>query len=516
MKVDWIRLSFVFIFIFFQSVVFSQTYLLEVIIKNQPANRVFLGTISGDKFSPVDTLELQQMAGSSTSENDSGLAGAIQQVTSSHQMSKVSMQFPANATPGMYRLIFGQTTYARVMGDSPQQLDFIFNNENIVFETDFKAPQDSLVILQSEENRVWFNFLKKEKELRNHMDLLEKEVDYFQKRIAAVKSSAGAVADVDLQEVEQQAAQKANTFNQLQMERDRFIISAVEKNDGLLASRFIFLFREPVRDGYLSSQERKAFYQKEYFRHIDFSDESLIHSPVLTDKIFEFLVTFNQPDYNQQQREQAYMKAVDAVMSQIEPGKSGSQTNNQVYEFILNYLVSGFESLSMDKVLTYIAENYSGNLCQTDEKTTLERKLEFQKMKNGDVVPDFTMDNLRGETVTLSHVLKPKNLLLFWASWCPHCTEILPQIKVWRRQFQSNELEIIAVSLDTSKPDWQHIVRETRFDEFFNLSDLQKWDGEVAKKYNIYATPTMFIIDNNLRILAKPESMNELIEYFGQ
>src|SRR5690606_37193002 len=145
------------------------------------------------------------------------------------------------------------------------------------------------------------------------------------------KSSSGSVADVDLQEVGLQAAQKSNTFNQLQMERDRFIISAVEKIDGLLASRFISLFREPVRDGYLSSQERKEYYQKEYFRHIDFSDESLIHSPVLTDKIFDYLITYNDPGFNQEQREQEYMKAVDAVMSQIAPVESGSQVNNPVY-----------------------------------------------------------------------------------------------------------------------------------------------------------------------------------------
>jgi peroxiredoxin len=514
MKAHWIRLSFVFIF--FQSFVAAQTYSLTVRIMNQPDNPVVLGTISGDKFSPVDTLELQQMAGSATSENHSGLGGAIQQVTSNHSLSKVSWQFHANATPGMYRLIFGQTTYARVMGDSPQQLDFIYNNENIVFETDFKAPQDSLIVLQSEENRVWFGFLKKEKELQNHLDLLEKEIDYFQTRASAAKSSSGVVAEIDLQELEQQAAQKANTFNQLQMERDRFILNTEEKNKELLASRFISIFREPLRDEYLSQQERNEFYQNEYFRHVDFSDESLIHSQVLTDKIFDYLITYNDPGFNQEQREQEYIKAVDEVMRQIEPVKPGSQANNPVYEFILNYLVSGFEGLNMDKVLTYIAENYSGNICKTDEKTTLERKLEFQNMKPGDLVPDFTINDLRDEPTTLSHILKPRNLILFYASWCPHCKEILPQIKAWRRQFQATELEIIAISLDTSKSDWQQIVRETRFDEFFNLSDLKEWDGEVAAKYNVYATPTMFVIDNNLRILAKPESMNELMEYFGK
>lgn len=478
----------------------AQSYSLQVSIKNQPDNPVVLGTIRGDRFTPVDTLVLQEIASGHQP----------------NQFKKVNWQFPANATPGMYRLVLGQTTYARVMGESPQQLDFVFNNENIILETDFKAPQESLVVVLSDENRVWFDFLKKEKELQNHLDLLEKEVDYFQTRVAAIKSSHQAVAKADLQELEQQTAQKANTFNQLQMERDRFILHTSENNKKLLVSRYVSIFREPLRDGYLSPPERKEFYQKEYFRHIDFSHESLIHSAVLTDKIFDYLVTYNQRDFTKEQREEAYIKAVDAVMGQLEPFIPGSRNNNPVYEFILNYLVTGFERLNMDRILTYMAENYAGNLCQTDEKTTLERKLEFQNMKPGDVVPDFTLDNLRGEPVTLSHVLKTKNLLLFWASWCPHCSEMLPQLKIWRRQFQANELEIIAISLDTSKADWQQTVRETRFDEFYNLSDLKEWDGEVVKNYNIYATPTMFVIDNNLRILAKPNSMSELIEHFGK
>jgi hypothetical protein len=138
MKAHGIRLSFVFMF--FHSFVFAQTYSLNVRIKNQPENPVVLETISGDKFSPVDTLELQKLAGGLPDETNTGSQSAIQQVTSSHQLKKkVSWQFPANATPGMYRLVFGQTTYARVMGESPQQLDFIFNKENIEFETDFNG-----------------------------------------------------------------------------------------------------------------------------------------------------------------------------------------------------------------------------------------------------------------------------------------------------------------------------------------------------------------------------------------
>ncbi len=488
----------------------SQNYTLQVSIKNQPANPVVLGTVSGDKFTPVDTLELQLVTDRSSAENNLGSQGAIQQVTSDHQMNQmkeVSWKFPANATPGMYRLVFGQTTYAKIMDEPPQQLDFIFSKENIVFETDFKAPQDSLKVIDSEENRVWFNFLQKEQLLSDELELLEQEVDYFHKKITAAKSSSEA--ETDLQELEQQASQKANAFNQLQMERNRFIEKTVNNNPGLFTTRLIQTFRKPFRDGYLTEEERRNAVRQEFFRYIDFSDELLINSPVLTDKVFDYLVGYNRPGYSHEQREAAYIKAVDEIMAHLQ------NANEKMAEFILNYLVNGFEGLGMENVLTYIAENYGDNICQTDEKTTLERKLEYRKMKPGTFVPDFTLNDIKGNPVTLSHVLEKRNLILFWAGWCPHCVELLPRIKTWFRQFNPGNFEIIAISLDTSEKEWKETVSAAGFDEFYNLSDLKEkeWDGKVVEDYNVYVTPTMFLIDENLKILTKPETFEELLEF---
>ena len=187
---------------------------------------------------------------------------------------------------------------------------------------------------------------------------------------------------------------------------------------------------------------------------------------------------------------------------------ANTNKNQKVYEFILGYMVHGFEVLKMDNVLNYIAENYSGTTCQTDEKTTLERKLEAQKMKVGTVVPDFTLNDINGDPVTLSQVLKEKTLVLFWASWCPHCNEMIPFIKNWAKQH--NDLEVVAVSLDTSAEEWKNGVLKLGTESWFNLSDLKKWDGEVAAGYNIFATPTLFIIDKNRKILAKPVTVQDL------
>jgi hypothetical protein len=351
--------AFLFVFLlWFCLSAANQPYTLEVSINNQPDNPVVIGAILGDRFLPLDTLE-------------------IHQVTSSHQLKRVKWQFPANAAPSMYRLVFGQTVYARVMNEPPQQLDFVFNNENIVFETDFRAPQDSLLVVLSEENRIWFGFLREEKKLQGQLDITEMELNYYQARITTAMASPEPVPEADMQSFVLQSAQKANVFNQLQLEHNRLISNTLTSHERLYVLRLIGLFRKPLRDGTLSQPERKEIYQQEYFRYFNFSDESLIRTPVLTDKIFDYLTSYNHPSLTQEQREQIYIVAVSRLMKHIEPVAGEDQIPNPVYAFVLNYLVNGFEGLNMNGVLTYIAENYAENLCRTDSKTTLERMLKF-------------------------------------------------------------------------------------------------------------------------------------------
>lgn len=518
----------------------AQPYTLHVNITGQPDNPVVIGKVNGDKFIPSDTLEATAPSLELFTGNRTGIKTPAAMVYKS-----VNYRFDDHATPSMYRIIFGHTTYAKVMGEPPQQLDFIFNNEDIILQTDFKNPPDSISIIKSEENSVWFEFLSAEKEYKAKIKELETEVDYYHSRYKSLEASPEK-GDKDLidkglqrgesskdemtKEIRSEFIQGANRFNQIQIERDMYINQIVNENPHLLAARFIRTFREPFLDGYLNREDREKSYQREFLRYIDFNDEDLLNSALLSDKIFNYLVTFNRKEYTKEQREKAYIIAVDNLMQAImnsgvsRPGltvsanvagrssEGGEIYSAKVYEFLVNYLVHGFEVLKMDNVLTHIADNYSGPLCRSEDKTTLMRKLEAQKMKAGTVAPDFTMDDKDGNAVTLSHILKDQNLLIFWASWCPHCNEMMSLIKSWYTGNQKDGTEIIAISLDSSKSEWLGAVDVTGFEEFYNLSDMKGWDGKVAEAYNVYATPTMFIIDRNRTILAKPVTLREMTE----
>ena len=190
----------------------AQPFRLQLTIKNQPFNELVIGTVRGDIFIPSDT------------------AATNNTITSAGPVKTITWTFPANASPGMYRIVLGQTKYARVMDEPPQQLDFFFNKENIHLITDFNAPSDSVKIILSDENQVWFSFLQKDKEYRQNFLDLEREVNYYQNKLT--EHTAGS----DIADFEQKAAEVANRFNQMQMERDLYIQKTDRKSTRLNSS----------------------------------------------------------------------------------------------------------------------------------------------------------------------------------------------------------------------------------------------------------------------------------------
>lgn len=308
------------IFFFFANIIiftlsgatsFAQTFTVEVQIKNQPNTTIIFGSIKGDDFTPIDSTTINQSFG------------------------KIKFAFPENAHAGVYRINFGMTSAAKILNEPPQLLDFIFDNENLVFETDFKAPVENLKVIKSKENIVWFEFLTRDNVIRQNVEIIEKEIDNNRK----IGNSAKMV---DL----------ANEYNQLQMERDMFVVQTAEESRGLFVSQMIKNLRVPIFDGYLTEEERKASFKKEFFNALSFNNPDLINSTIYTDNLFKYLVSYNQYNYTQKQREEEYIKALDIIVPNI-------KENEEVYQFLMAYLVHGFNVLNMDNIINYISKEYN-------------------------------------------------------------------------------------------------------------------------------------------------------------
>ena len=141
----------------------------------------------------------------------------------------------------------------------------------------------------------------------------------------------------------------SNEFNRVQLDWDLRAAQIIQQNHTLFASKLIEWKRTPLRDAFLSPEERKETYRKEFLQNVNFSDESLIYSTAYTDKIFEFLTLFNEAGLNRQQRTQAYIDAVDMIFAKL-------GQNEKVDQFLIGYLDHGFHVLGMKEVIDHIKE----------------------------------------------------------------------------------------------------------------------------------------------------------------
>lgn len=443
---------------------FSQYYSINAHISSLPVNKIVLTRIYGDDLYAVDSL-----------------------IASGEDF---SFNLPQDSPIGLYRIILGKTKRAEFMGGAPQSIDLIFNRENIIISSNFNFPTDSLKIIESEENKIYYSFLRKHEELESRLQQVYPIVISYPKSTEFFNSAV-------------------NEFHKLQKEQRELVEGFSLEFPGTFASRMIMIYRTPFLEGTWTEMERVLYMREHFFEGLDFDDELLLNSNIYTKKIIDYLSLYRNPNMTQSEQEDLFIEAVDKVLS-------STNKNRDVYGFVLNYLVKGFEKFKFEKVLTHIADNWLGENCETDNRSMLLKRVEsYRKMAPGNIAPDIILEDINGNLVALSESGHEYTMVLFWASWCPHCKSMLPELQKWYNEERKIDMEIMAISIDTSKNEWQQVIEDNRL-PWINCNEPSGWDGKVAIDYNLYATPTMFILDKNRKILAKPVTFYEFTQDLGR
>lgn len=134
-----------------------------------------------------------------------------------------------------------------------------------------------------------------------------------------------------------------------------------------------------------------------------------------------------------------------------------------------------------------------------------------QRYEIGDQAPDFELENVYGEKVSLSNQQGKYVLLTFWASWCPVCRKENKNLVHLYDRYKDSDFEIVAVSLDRSITNWEKAI-DTDHSHWIQVSDLQGVDSEIATSYGVYVTPTTFLISPEGKIVKKNINSEELEE----
>ncbi|MEI6683597.1 MAG: thioredoxin-like domain-containing protein [Bacteroidota bacterium] len=378
--------------------------------------------------------------------------------------------------PGTYRVQWTKDGF----------VDLIWNMEDVKFVTSMKNPDDSLQVISSLENRINRAYAKLDRTSQEKLQLLSPLIDLYPVKDAFYFS---AVKEMErTQHLQQQ-----------------YLDSLVALYPRSFAVRVAKVYQNPFIPASLGKEERMTFLKQHYFDKVDFSDTSLLRSMVFVNKAISYLSLYSNNRLQQKQLEGEFIKAVTVMLG-------AASVNPEVFKFWLDYLVGGFDKYHFDEVITYIADNFQDPYSCEDQprKSALQKKLEtFKKISIGKTAPEISVPDNNGKPVKMTGINSEYTLVVFWSSECPHCTAMMPKLKEYYEKQKPKRFEVLSVSIDTSRVAWTRFLREQKL-PWINVSDLKGFNGKPADDFNIYATPTMFLLDRQKKIVAKPNTLREM------
>lgn len=135
-------------------------------------------------------------------------------------------------------------------------------------------------------------------------------------------------------------------------------------------------------------------------------------------------------------------------------------------------------------------------------KKIADRIAKLETVAIGKVAPDFTQDTPEGKPLSLYDIKGKAKIIDFWASWCGPCRRANPEMVKLYKKFHPKGLEILGVSLDRNKADWEKAIADDHL-TWNHVSDLQYWNNAAAQAYAVNSIPHVVVLDENNVIVAR-------------
>lgn len=369
---------------------------------------------------------------------------------------------------------------------SGMNVDLIYNSENIQFVAIPNEFDKQVQIIESIENMIYYDFINIKQRNLLKLDILSPVIQFYPKNDEYYQTTVDKMLD-------------------LRTELNERAKELINNNPNTIASHLIKIENPVFADINLSENLQIEFLKSHFFDHIDFNDTVLLQSSLLNSKVISYLSLYQNGDVDRETFENNLLMGVDSLLSK-------ASVNQAMYEYMVGFLIKGFEAIGFEKGLEHIANhNQLDKFCvNTKRLLELQNKVEMiNSLALGKTAPDFITTDINGSIINLGNIDSDKIVLFFWASWCPHCKELIPELNEIYKADSNKNIQVIGISIDTNIDDLKQAINDNDI-LWPNIADLKGWDGEIVTQYGIAATPSIFILDKEKTILAKPTNKAQL------
>ena len=382
-----------------------------------------------------------------------------------------------------------------IITPSKNFFEFIMTEKNISFETDTIDFVENMKVINSDENKVFYGYLKFMKNKHYERVKLVEELKLHQNNKDSSSMINAKIALVD-------SAVKNYRINIKKTYPVSFFTKILIAMDEPQAREKQVGENDTIYGKFLYN-----WYQNHFFDNIDFSDPRMLRTPIYEGKVNKFM-------------EELTLKHPDSIKYAAERLIDKSMANDEMFKFTLIKLFNKYAQskyMGQDAIFVYLAEKYylSGLAHWTDTATLNKIYTEVIKKKSnliGIPATNLIMKDTNDHYVKLFDIHKPYTILAFWDPECSHCRTIMPALVEWYKHHSKDSFAVYSVGVTSDRKKWISFMKE----HHFNWIDV--WDPANATNfrvlYDVFTTPVLYIIDSKKIIQAKKigvEQIDELI-----
>jgi len=265
-------------------------------------------------------------------------------------------------------------------------------------------------------------------------------------------------------------------------------------------------------NGNIDSTFQLKYYRQHYFDNFDLADDALMRlpQPVYQQKLKDYLgnLFVPQPD--------SVTKAVYAIVDK-------AKKNQQTYQYAVMNCMSLYQHpaiMGMDEVFVNLYDQY----IKTGEMDYgLDAKTKQNIQEYADKIRSSMIGRLGANLIMQDQNLQPKSLynvkakytiLYFFRPDCSHCREETPKlVDFYNKSKGKFGLEVFAVSTDSSMKKMRDFIVEFKTNWITVDGPRSYLKKHFLSLYHADTTPTIYILDDKKKIIAKGITVEQLDEF---
>lgn len=316
-----------------------------------------------------------------------------------------------------------------------------------------------------------------------------------------------------------EGADKAAKQKELEATREaliQFQQDFAEKNADKLAGIIVRANLQPVAPENIRKNPTSNFYyvRDHYFDGVDWSDDRLVRTPIIENKLNYYL------DKMIVHKADSLIPEVENILQTVL--KAG---NKEMFKFTAIKLLNKYANSKVigdDAVYVHIGEKYycSGMADWVEEeqlKKICDNVRDLKPNLMGNKAPNIDLKRMDGTPVQLYQLPAKFTVVYFWDPNCGKCSKTSEAMKPLYEKFKPKGVEIFGVCSE----NWENIEKCRKKVKEMNLTWINTsgdaYPLAVTKKYyDLRANPTIFLLDEEKRILWKRINVDQLDEILSR